>query len=264
MHMDIVDLRQFYSDNLGQMASQAVGTSLSAIWKPLSDERLIGLGFATPWLDRFAPDAERTIALMPAAQGANHWPSAQPNATALVFEEDLPLPDSSVDRILLVHALEHFENADEAMGELWRVLTPNGRLVIVVPNRRGVWSRLDHSPFGAGRPYSTGQLARLLRANMFTPTAWSDALHFPPSGRKFMMRLAPLIERFGRRFAPAFAGVLVVEATKKLYQGLPVKQRKSKRVFVPVLAPQGASKQPASRKSPTAATQPLPKSSRTI
>ena len=49
------------------------------------------------------------------------------------------------------------------------------------------------------------------------------------------------LERFGRRFVPAFAGALVVEATKQVYQGLPVRQRQSRRVFVPVLAPQGAS-----------------------
>lgn len=242
MHMDIVDLRQFYATALGRMAEQSISLALSSIWKPLSDERLVGLGFATPFLDRFAPDAERTLALMPAGQGANHWPVAKPNATALVFEEDLPLADASIDRILLVHALEHFENADEAMAELWRVLAPNGRLVIVVPNRRGVWARMEHSPFGAGRPYTGGQLGKLLRANMFTPTAWSDALHFPPSSKKLVQKARPFWERFGRRFAPAFSGVLVVEATKQLYQGLPVKQRKSKRVFVPVLAPQSAAR----------------------
>jgi len=33
--------------------------------------------------------------------------------------------------------------------------------------------------------------------------------------------------------------VIIVEAQKRLYQGLPVTQRASRRVFVPVLAPQG-------------------------
>jgi hypothetical protein len=55
-----------------------------------------------------------------------------------------------------------------------------------------------------------------------------------------MMRLHALLERTGRRFWPIFAGVLVVEAQKRLYQGLPVAARASRRVFVPVLAPQGA------------------------
>jgi hypothetical protein len=38
---------------------------------------------------------------------------------------------------------------------------------------------------------------------------------------------------------PVFSGVIVVEAQKRLYQGLPVFARASRRVFVPVLAPQG-------------------------
>lgn len=238
MHMDIVDLRQFYATPLGVLAERSIMAALSALWKPVSDERLVGFGFTNPFLDRFRGDAERAISLMPAGQGAVHWPQGEPCCTALVFEEDLPLADASVDRVLLVHALEHFENADETLREIWRVLAPGGRLIIAVPNRRGVWARMDQSPFGAGRPYSGGQLATLLRQAMFTPTAWGEALCFPPSSNKLIMRFAPALETFIRRFTPVFAGVIVVEATKQLYQGLPVKQRQSRRVFAPVFAPQ--------------------------
>ncbi|EFL88001.1 class I SAM-dependent methyltransferase [Ahrensia sp. R2A130] len=241
MQMDIVDLRQFYATPLGAMARRSVQLALTSLWKPLTSERLVGLGYATPWLDAFRADAERTLALMPARQGAVHWPFGEDCATALVFDEDLPLADASIDRMLLVHALEHFENVDEALSEIWRVLAPGGKLIIVVPNRRGVWARMEHTPYGSGRPWSGGQLSKLLRSHMFTPTSWSDALHFPPSSKKLASRFAPTMERFGRRFVPAFAGVLVVEATKQVYQGLPVRQRQSRRVFVPVLAPQGAS-----------------------
>ena len=37
-----------------------------------------------------------------------------------------------------------------------------GRLLIVVPNRRGVWARSDTTPFGHGRPYSRSQITHLL------------------------------------------------------------------------------------------------------
>jgi hypothetical protein len=43
-----------------------------------------------------------------------------------------------------------------------------------------------------------------------------------------------------RRFWPIFSGVIIVEAQKRLYQGLPVAKRASRRVFVPVMSPQGA------------------------
>jgi SAM-dependent methyltransferase len=241
MISDIVDLRNFYSSLLGRLAERSIAMALASVWSRLPNERLLGLGYAVPWLDRFGSDAERVLAFMPAHQGAVNWPAAGPSATALVFDEDLPLFDSSVDRILLVHALEHAENPHETLKEMWRVLAPGGRLVIVAPNRRGVWARFEHTPFGTGRPFSRGQLNELLRDTNFTPSAWSDALHFPPSRRRWIMRLYQILEKAGRRFWPIFSGVVIVEAQKRLYQGVPVAQRVSRRVFVPVLAPQGAS-----------------------
>ncbi|MEI5682393.1 MULTISPECIES: class I SAM-dependent methyltransferase [unclassified Mesorhizobium] len=240
MNSDIVDLRSFYSTTLGRIAEQAIGMALASVWAGIPNERLVGLGYALPWLDRFGSDAERVFAFMPATQGAVNWPPSRPSSTALVFDEELPLVDSSIDRMLLVHSLEHAENPRETLKEVWRVLSPAGRVVIVVPNRRGVWARFEHTPFGTGRPFSRGQLNELLRDANFTPSAWSEALMFPPSRRRFMLRFHNILERSGRRFWPIFSGVIVVEAQKRLYQGVPVAQRASRRVFMPVLTPQGA------------------------
>jgi Methylase involved in ubiquinone/menaquinone biosynthesis len=239
MHTDIVDLREFYQSQLGRLAERAITLALSSLWARLPEERLVGLGYAAPYLDRFRSDTERTFAFMPAGQGAVNWPSGELSATALVFDEELPLPDSSVDRILMVHSLEFAENPRETLKELWRVLAPGGRLVIVVPNRRGVWARMEHTPFGSGRPYSRGQLTSLLRETNFTPSASAEALFFPPSKIRTVLRFRNVIERMGRRFWPVFSGVIIVEAQKRLYQGLPVATRASRRVFVPVLAPRG-------------------------
>ncbi|MFP5077338.1 class I SAM-dependent methyltransferase [Rhizobium sp. YIM 134829] len=239
MHADIVDLRQFYHSLLGRSAEQAITMAIAAIWARLPEERLVGLGYAVPYLERFKADTERTFAFMPAGQGAVNWPVAELSATALIFDEELPLPDSSIDRVLMVHSLEFAENPRETMKELWRVLAPGGRLVIVVPNRQGVWARMEHTPFGTGRPYSRGQLTALLRETNFTPGASAEALFFPPSSSKTVLKIGRGLERIGRSLWPLFSGVIVVEAQKRLYQGLPVAARASRRVFVPVLAPQG-------------------------
>ena len=240
MSADIVELRSFYGTLLGRLAERSVAMALAPIWASLPQERLVGLGYALPWLDRFGTDAERVFAFMPASQGAASWPASGPCAAALVFDEELPLPDSSIDRILMVHALEHAENPEETLKELWRVLAPNGRLIIVVPNRRGLWARFEHTPFGTGRPYSRSQLTELLRLANFTPGVWSEALLFPPSRYRWLLRIHPVMERVGRRFCPMFSGVIIVEAQKRIYQGLPVAKRASRRIFVPALSPQGA------------------------
>ncbi|MEZ5810398.1 MAG: methyltransferase domain-containing protein [Rhizobiaceae bacterium] len=239
MYCDIVDLRNFYGSVLGRLAERSIAVALSTVWATLANERLVGMGYAVPWLERFGADAERVLAFMPAGQGAVNWPPSGPSAAALVFEEELPLVESSIDRILMIHLLEHSENPRETLMEAWRVLAPGGRLVIVVPNRRGVWARFEHTPFGTGRPFSRAQLTDLLRETNFTPGLWADALHFPPTRRRSLLRFYNGLERFGRRFWPIFAGVVVVEAQKRLYQGRPVAARASRRVFVPALAPQG-------------------------
>jgi SAM-dependent methyltransferase len=242
MHADIVELRDFYGSTLGHLTERSIQNALKPLWPVVPGERLVGIGYAVPWLDHLSKGTERTFAFMPAGMGASAWPSSENSRTALVFDEELPLPDASVDRIFMIHELEHCEDPRETLKELWRVLAPGGRLVIVVPNRRGLWARFETTPFGNGRPYSKGQLTRLLREANFTPNMWNDALMFPPSKRRSVMRATRWLEVLGRKIALPFAGVVIVEAQKRLYQGVPVSSRSSRRVFVPVLSPQGASR----------------------
>lgn len=238
---DIIDLCNFYATPLGMAAGRSISLSLSPIWRPISQERLLGLGYATPYLSRFGADCERSLAFMPAAQGAERWPAGAPLRTALVGIEDLPLGDSSIDRILMVHALEFAENPEALLAETWRVLAPGGSLIIVVPHRRGVWARFEHTPFGSGRPWSRGQLTRLLRSVTFTPNAWGEALFFPPFERQQLVGFAPAMERIGRKLWPMFAGVVIIEAVKQLHRGIPVASAaKERRAAKPVLVPAGA------------------------
>lgn len=240
MNPDIIELRAFYSSAVGKIAENSISSALDELWTPLPQERLVGLGYCLPYLDRYGSRAERCFAFMPARQGAVGWPSANALSTALVYDEELPLADSSVDRILLVHALEFSENAAETLKEMWRVLSPNGQLIVVVPNRRGVWARLEKTPFGSGRPFSRGQLMNALREANFTPGKMGEALHIPPTNWRWLNQASGVLERLGSRFWPMFGGVLVGEAHKRVYQGIPVLKRSSRRVFVPALNPQGS------------------------
>ena len=169
MFVDVVDLRNFYSQGLGIVARRFVGRGIRAHWGDLQGLRVAGIGYATPYLGLFREEAERCLALMPAAQGVIKWPSSRPALAALVEETKLPLTDAAVDRILLVHALEMADDAVALLREVWRVLSPNGRLLAVVPNRRGLWARTDTTPFGHGRPYSRAQITNILRETWFTP-----------------------------------------------------------------------------------------------
>ena len=50
---------------------------------------------------------------------------------------ELPLPSNSVDIIICYHILEHVPNDSKAMSELYRVVKPNGTILLQVPFRDG-------------------------------------------------------------------------------------------------------------------------------
>ena len=174
---------------------------------------------------------------MPAEQGIVHWPIGDPSATALVDAPQLPLPDGCIDRLLLVHMLEPTEHPRDVLAEAWRVLTPGGRMIAVVCNRRGFWARVDTTPFGHGQPFSKRQLAALLRECLFSPERFGEALYVPPFERRSFLRLAPAFERAGRRLALPGAGIHLVEATKQLYRPILLRGRVPARQARPVLEP---------------------------
>ena len=219
MWTDAIDLRDFYATALGAVARRLIRQRIRALWPDVTGMDVLGLGFATPYMNLFMMEARRTLAAMPAAQGVLPWPRDEPGLTTLVDETELPFPDVSLDRVLLVHALESAENVRPLMREVWRVLASGGRLIVVVPNRRGLWARFEKTPFGRGRPYSSHQLSMVLRENLFTPYQTERALFLPPSGSRMMLSFAPAMENIGRRWFPAFAGVTIVEVTKQIYAG---------------------------------------------
>ena len=235
MSMDVVDLRNFYSQHLGVVARRFIGRGIRSRWSDVRGQRLVGVGYVTPYLGLFREEAERCLAFMPGTQGVVKWPSASPGLAALVDENEMPLPDSAVDRVLLVHAVEMSQDVATLLREAWRVLASGGRLLAVVPNRRGVWARMDTTPFGHGRPYSRSQITALLRETWFTPTGWGEALYVPPIGGRWFLRTAVAWERTGATLSAPFAGVHIVEATKQIYRAIPA--RRQKRRLIPALEP---------------------------
>jgi len=235
MSLDVTDLRSFYASALGQVAHRALLAKVQALWPQCVGHNLLGLGFATPYLAPYHAKALRTLAFMPAQQGVLRWPEEAPCVTALVEPLALPLGDGVIDRLMVMHALEMSDDEHAFMSELWRVLAPGGRMLLMVPNRRGLWTRFDRTPFGHGRPYSRGQLRNLLRETEFSPLSIEEALYVPPFESRSFLRLAPAFERIGGQFALPGGGVFLVEASKQLYR--PIMIRRSVRRIVPALAP---------------------------
>ncbi|WP_282572307.1 class I SAM-dependent methyltransferase [Roseomonas acroporae] len=254
MAHEVHGLREFYGTPTGAVTARLLRERLRALWPRLRGMSVLGIGHAGPFLRLWRDEAERTIALTPAQLGLPaRWPAASaprpagarparpgaPRACAVAAEEDaLPFPDLFFDRVLLVHGLENAENTRRLLREVWRVLRDDGRLMVVAPNRRGLWAHSENTPFGHGQPFTHGQLDQLLARQLFRVERRDSALFVPPFRARLLLRTAPLWEGVGRALAPRFAGVALVEAEKDVLAALPAAQVVSlrRRVVMPVRA----------------------------
>ena len=231
MRRDVVELRQFYAGPLGRAARDMLGRKLAETWGDVNGLDILGLGYATPLLERFTR-ARRVVAAMPAEQGVEAWPSSGPgNRTCLMRENALPFPNALFDRILVVHGLEESDDPLALLREVWRVMAPSGRVVLAAAARSGVWCHAEATPFGYGRPFTRAQLEQLAREAELEPIAWSRALYAPP-----IAGLAPYAEGFeqaGARLWPRFAGLILLEAVKQTFAVKPKGLGAPARVFAP-------------------------------
>ncbi|MDR3509183.1 MAG: methyltransferase domain-containing protein [Caulobacteraceae bacterium] len=231
MRRDVVELRDFYATALGAAARVILARRLTEAWEQAARLDVMGLGYATPFLEAFRPRARRVIATMPAGQGVEVWPLDDRRLSCLADEGTLPYPNALFDRILVIHALEEADDPVAMLREVWRVLAPAGRVIVVTANRRGFWSGAESTPFGHGRPYTRGQLEDLLREAELEPVAWSRALFAPPFA--WAARWAEGFETIGARLWAPMSGVILLEAVKQTFAVKPKGRRVRARVFVP-------------------------------
>ena len=219
MHLDVLDLRNFYYRSaLGRRAQGVIRGRMQAMWPEAAGQFVAGFGFTAPLLRPYLKDGRAVTALMPGPQGVMPWPQEGLNVSVLVEDRWGPIHSNDVDRLVVMHGLETSETPSDVLDEASRVLSPSGRAMFIVPNRAGLWARRDRTPFGYGRPYSLGQLEAQLKRHGFTTERAVSVLYQIPSHRRIWGRTAGVFEAIGTRVPYlAAGGVLMVEVSKQTY-----------------------------------------------
>ena len=229
MYLDVKEIKDFYyRSTLGRAAKTSINKSLSNIWSGTTGLNVVGFGFSLPFLRQYLSASRRVIALMPAQMGVLAWPSEDKNVSVLVDEKRWPIDTGHVDRLIVSHSLEHTNDPSTLLAEAYRVLGPGGRALFIVPNRAGLWSRSDGTPFGQGKPFSSGQLETQLRLHGFLPEKQFSALHMLPSKRRSLQRFGPFLEKMGQKLPFLVGGLIMLEVSKlpDIGKGSPVLDNK--------------------------------------
>jgi SAM-dependent methyltransferase len=198
--------------------------------------RVLGYGYPQHYLSPYKTSKHETLIVLANKDGdPKRWPQNKPNKLAVCDDDKLPLETQSMDRILAVHALETSHTPRRLLSEFWRVLEGNGRLILVVPNRAGIWSRAENTPFGQGHPYSLPQLTRHLNDCGFSVERWEKALYMPTGRSRLLISTSKMWEKIGKRFFPGLGGVIILEASKQLFS--PIKASADTKRREPVKIP---------------------------
>ena len=238
MRMDVAALKNFYfHTDLGTKVIKIISKTLNPLMSSNSCEFIIGFGFTCPFMDSLIRmsslnvNSPKIISLMPGEQGVVPWPKNKENLSVLVDETSWPINTSSADIILIAHGLEVSGNQDDLLNEAFRVLNGKGKLILLVPNRTGLWARSDNTPFGFGKPYTINQLTFLLSQNQFHIDNIFSVLYGMPSKKGYWLRSINFWEAVGKKFNfPFFGGVLIVEASKSVYGAHKISSKKAQKL----------------------------------
>ena len=221
MQDEVRSANVFYEAATGVGAVRLLARHLTAAWPELSGQNLLGIGYTQPFLPLWEAQASFIVAAH-LGNGMSSSSRRSSYAECLIDGASLPFPDLSFHRVLMVHALETTQTSRDLLRAVWKVMRDDGKLLLVVPNRRGMWAHSDTTPFGQGTPFSPRQIREQMRESMFHVESCGTALYPPPFPPLHRSRLGDFIEKAGSMVLPACGGVVIVEAVKDMWGGLPV------------------------------------------
>lgn len=210
------DAATFYESRQGQRTALLLNDRLQSIMPSMRGRRILGIGYTAPYLPESAE-----FAVSARLRHSQTRKILRPSRTDCIIDSArLPFDDLSMNAVLVVHGLEFTRFAPDFLRAIWRTLTDDGVLTLIVPNRSGYWAHTDATPFGHGIPYSSGQLTRLLDQALFRIEHHSSALMTPPAA--LSVTQGRLMERAGHTLRLPCGGVHVVTARKNVYAGTPL------------------------------------------
>ena len=171
----------------------------------------------------------------------HHCEASQRNIYSLCCarQDKLPLGSDSVDLVYLAHSLEIYPNAEEILHEAYRVLRPDGKLIISGFNPVSLWGlgcaigRLCRISAWRSKFVSLHQLKYKLMLMGFSHLHAEKFFYCLPINQPTALKRMDLLERLACKFKLPFGAAYLIMAAKRVITLTPIKPAwHSKRSFL--------------------------------
>lgn len=189
------DFQNFFSSKLGIFAKEKIS------------ERLLS----------FIPNFEKQKILL-LGNGSIYLKNNENIKQIKILDEDTKIADDYYDIIIITHFLE-FQNKDNfIIRRIWQALKDNGKIIVLTPNRHGLWFYTGNHVFRAPKAYSHYQITKLLDSNLLLTDRVESVLFFPPLQKlNINNEWIAKIDKILSVIACKNGGIIISSAIKKVY-----------------------------------------------
>ena len=143
-------------------------------------------------------------------------------------QDKLPIETESIDIVYLAHCLELYKNPHEILREAYRILRPEGRIIISGFNPWSIWGAycivgnlLKCFPWKANL-VSRLKLKDWLQLLGFSYLKTHKLFYYLPFANKILFKNMKVIEEFASKFNMPFGGAYLVMAYKSVLTLTPI------------------------------------------
>ncbi len=219
MYLHFLNYQNFYNSSIGNLLSQHLEFKLKKYCYLYNNQNIGCFGYSIPYLN-FLKNYNIILSCCYSKKMGIPNENISNTNKILIDEDKIPFQDSFFDHMFLIHYLENTYNTKLSLREIWRTLAPEGKLYLIIPNKKSSWYLSDKSPFSSGNGFSKKQISNLLNDSFFEIDTIERLVYFPNKDLFFIKKHKDLIDKFGSLFFKYFNGVYLCIVKKKIYASI--------------------------------------------
>ena len=207
---------KFYKTKRGEFLNQEISRSMAVNWDKKNTEtcHILMVGYPVSGILKRLKKAKSFSAFLPVFMGEKEVKWNKRNVSVVGDEARLSFLPGSYNAAFVFHGLEYMDDPQTFLEDLWKTLTPDGRLMIMVPNRMAGWKRSGVPGQEQIKAFAYRDIRNLLEICGFSLIDSYGIFYGLPVGFFRKMLFSELLKTLSGGSIGGFPGFLIFEAEK--------------------------------------------------